>query len=169
MLVTIPAVSHSASLLAIDSPEVMGWRTFDVGRMNYIVNHPAIRPHVGGDPAQPLDFSEAIADHDNHFLVGEHGGISAIWTAPGTYEIHTMVLPEGRGGWAASFAMWVRQYLVDQGARHLWTLVHPDAANVRAFTLKAGFTPAGSRAVDLGTGPIPYDIYDWRPDQCQPQ
>lgn len=149
--------------------DVIGWRTFDVGRMNFFVNHPAVRPHVGGDPAQPLDFTDAIANHENHFLAGEHGGISAIWTAPRTFEIHTFVLPEGRGGWAAAFALWVRQYLVDQGARHLWTLVHPDAANVRAFTLKAGFAPAGSRVLDLGTGPTPYDVYDWSPDLCPQQ
>lgn len=150
-------------------PDAIGARTYDVALMNWLVNHPSIRPHVGGDPAEPLDFTDAIANHDNHFLAGGHGGISAIWTAPGTYEIHTFVLPEGRGAWAAAFAMWGRQYLVEQGASHLWTMVHPDAANVRAFTLKAGFTPAGSRVVDLGAGPVPYDVFDWRTDQCQPQ
>ncbi|WP_263588425.1 hypothetical protein [Sphingopyxis sp. GC21] len=147
---------------AADQSAPMGERTFDAHRMNHMVNHPAVRPHVGGDPAIPLDFSAAIANRYNHFLAGDHGGFACIWTAPDTYEIHTFVLPVGRGQWAASFAMWGRQYLVDQGARHLWTMVHPDAANVRAFTLKAGFRPAGSRVVDLGAGPVPYDIYNWK-------
>lgn len=137
-------------------------RTFDADRMNYLINHPAIRPFIGGDPDVELDFTGPIANDENVFLDGEHGGFACIWTAPGTYEIHTFVLPEGRGEWALKFAEWGKQFLADLGAKHLWTCVHPDAANVRSFTLKMGFEPAGRHRVDFGQGPVLYDLFDWR-------
>lgn len=140
-------------------------RTFDVARMNHLVNHPTIRPHVGGDPGQPIDLSEAVADRANVFLDGEHGGFCCSWSAPGVFEVHTFILPEGRGAWAAEFAQTGRDAMADMwGARHLWTMVHPEARNVAAFTLKAGFKPAGTRTRDLGAGPVDYDLYDWRPE-----
>lgn len=138
-------------------------RTFDARRINELVNHPAVRPFIGGDIAQPLDLSDAVADPANIFGVGEHGGFAFTWSAPRVYEVHTFILPEGRGRWAADFALTARAWMVENGARLLWTRVHPEAGNVRAFTLKAGFQPAGTHTVDLGAGPVTYELYDWRP------
>lgn len=139
-------------------------RSFDADRINELVNHPSIRPHIGGDPEAPLDLTAAVNDSANIFLLGEHGGFAFTWSAPHVYEVHTFVLPEGRGAWAATLAKTARSAMTDMwGAKHLWTRVHPDAANVRAFTLKAGFKPAGTHAIDLGAGPVPYELYDWRP------
>lgn len=138
-------------------------RTFDAGRLNELVNHETIRPHVGGDPETYIDLTAAVADQANHFLVGEHGGLACSWSAPKTYEIHTFVLPEGRGPWARDFARAGRDYMEEIGATHLWTRVHPDAAHVRRFTLQAGFEPAGTHTIDLGAGPVAYDLFDWRP------
>ena len=133
-------------------------RTFDADRINYLANHPDIRPHIGGDGASVLDMADAIADHDNVFLNGEHGAFCCMWSAPHCYEIHTLVLPEGRGSWAAQFARLGRDYMAATGAKHLWTMVHPEARNVKAFTLRAGLKPAGIRLTALG----PYDLFDWR-------
>jgi hypothetical protein len=133
-------------------------------RINALVNDPSIRPFVGpGDDV--LDLSEAVAHERNVFLVGEHGGFAFSWCAPQTYEVHTFVLPEGRGDWAASFAMSARNCMRDYGATHLWTRVPVGAENVRKFTLKAGFQPAGRDSVDYGNDVVEYDLYDWRP-QC---
>lgn len=137
-------------------------RIYDAERINYLVNHPEIRPFVGGDISQSIDLSPAIADPANIFLGGNHGAFCASWTGPGVYEIHTLILPDGRGKWAYEFAKAARAHIVELGARHLWTRVHPDAANVRFFTLRAGFRPAGKHRVDLGAGPVDYDIFDWR-------
>ena len=133
-------------------------RTFDADRINYLSNHPDIRPHIGGDGASLIDVTDLVADRDNIFLGGEHGAFCCTWTAPGVYEIHTLVLPEGRGAWAAQFARCGRDYMAANGARHLWTMVHPDARNVKAFTLRSGLKPAGIRKTGLG----PYDLFDWR-------
>lgn len=137
-------------------------RTFDPVRVNYLVNHPDVRPFIGGDPAEPLDLSAAVANDENIFLDGEHGGFACIWSAPGVYEIHTFVLPEGRGEWAVKFAAWGIAFLVENGAHHLWTRILPEAGNVRAFAIKMGMKPAGRQTLDLGTGPTIYDLFDWR-------
>lgn len=144
-------------------------RTFDAGRINYLVNHPTIRPHIGGDGESNLDLSDAVADPANVFLDGEHGGFAFTWSAPGVFEVHTFILKDGRGAWARSFARDAREAMADiYGAKHLWTRVHPDAAHVRKFTLDAGLVPAGQHTVDLGAGPVTFDLYDWRP-MCQQQ
>lgn len=137
-------------------------RTFDADRMNALVNHPEIRPYVGGDPEVDIDLSAAVANEDNIFLDGEHGGFACCWSAPGTYEIHTFILPEGRGAWAADFAAWGIGFLVENGANHLWTRVPPELANVRGFAMKMGMKPAGRQTIDLGAGPTIYDLFDWR-------
>ncbi|WP_422057962.1 hypothetical protein [Sphingomonas sp.] len=141
----------------------------DGERINALVNHPAIRPHVGGDVARPLDLSAAVADCDNFFLLGEHGGFACCWSAPSVFEVHTFILPEGRGPWAAQAAADGIALMAQHGARHLWTRVAPDAENVRSYTLRAGFTPAGVRTLDLGAGPVTYQLYERRLDQCQQQ
>lgn len=137
-------------------------RTHDAERVNFLVNHPAIRPFVGGDTEVEIDLGPAVDNEDNIFLDGEHGGFACCWTAPGTYEIHTFILPEGRGRWARDFAAWGIDYLVSHGAFHLWTRVPESLANVRAFTLKMGMKPAGRQILDLGAGPTVYDLFDWR-------
>lgn len=133
-------------------------RTFDAARINYLANHPDIRPHIGGDGASVIDMTDAMADGDNIFLGGEHGAFCCIWSGPNAYEVHTMVLPQGRGAWALAFARLGFAYMAAHGARQIWTMVHPDARNVKAFTLRAGFKPAGIRITGLG----PYNLFDWR-------
>lgn len=133
-------------------------RTFDVERVNYLVNHKEVRPLLGFGEKY-IDLSEAVQDDANHFLDAEYGGFACCWSAPQTYEIHTFILPEGRGKWAYQLARAGRDYMQEIGATHLWTRVHPDFANVKFFTLRAGFRPAGHRTT-LG---IAYDLFDWRP------
>jgi hypothetical protein len=137
-------------------------RSFDADRLNDLVNHPAIRPYVGGDPEAYLDLSHLIADDKNIALLGDHGGFFATWTAPHTYEVHTFILPEGRGRAAYELAREGRDYMTSHGANHLWTRVQRGAENVKRFTLAAGFTPCGEQVLDLGAGPTTYDLFQWR-------
>jgi streptogramin lyase len=137
-------------------------RCFDAARINTLVNDPSIRPFIGGDGESALDLTAAVDDPQNVFLMGEHGGFAFTWSAPRTYEVHTFILPTGRGPEALEMALTARGWMEEHFADHLWTRVHPDAANVRKFTLKAGFVPAGTHTIDLGTGPITYDLYNWR-------
>lgn len=73
-------------------------------RLNRIANHPDILPWVQGPHPAPLDFSDAIQDPRNVLLMSQHGGLLFSQLSPGIYEVHTMVLPEGRGEWALMLA-----------------------------------------------------------------
>jgi hypothetical protein len=139
-------------------PDIVS-RTYDAVRVNALVNHPSVRPFVGGDGVSELDLTDAVADRRNIFLAGEHGGFAFSWSAPRTYEVHTFILPEGRGEWSRAFAMAARNWMQDHEATHLWTRVPADAENIRAFTEDAGFVPAG---VDHVAG-TDYDLYEWGP------
>lgn len=141
-------------------------RTFNASLLNHLANHPEIRPHIGGDVTQPIDLTEFASREEHIGLVGEHGGFLCSWTAPHCYEVHTLILPEGRGRWAYDFARAGRDWMQEFGALHLWTRVHPQAPHVRRFTLRAGFKPAGQHTADLGVGPVTYDLFDWRA-RCQ--
>lgn len=137
-------------------------RSFDGAAINRLVNDPTIRPFVGGDISQPLDLSSAIIER-NVFLLGEHGGFALIWTSPATFEVHTFILPSGRGRWALRATQVGIAIMKDWfGAKQLWTRVEENAAATRLFTRAAGMWPAGREIFDIGGGPKIYQIYEWR-------
>lgn len=70
-------------------------REFSAERINSIVNHPEVRPWLGGTGA--LDLTPLVADPRNVLLMGEGGGVLFQWLEPGLYEAHTQFLPEARG------------------------------------------------------------------------
>ncbi len=137
-------------------------RCADAAVLNSLVNDPAIRPSVGGDPAMPLDLSALAGDPSHFFLVGAHGGFGYLWCAPRVFEVHTFVLPAGRGAWAAQAAA-ESLATISQDADKVWTRVAPDAPNVAAFARRAGFQAVGTKVSDLGKGPVPYTLMEWRP------
>lgn len=79
-------------------------RQFTAEHLNEVINHPDIHPHVCGAIAGPLDLSVAVADQRNVLLMGEHGGFLFVWMQQGIYEVHSQVLPAGRGRWALAAA-----------------------------------------------------------------
>lgn len=137
-------------------------RTFDAETINALVNHPKIRPDVGGDGESWLDLAEVVAADRNVALIGEHGGFVYTWTAPETYEVHTFILPTGRGAQAYSMARESLDWMADHGARHIWTRVARGHRHTRLFTLKAGFKPCGEHTLDLGAGPVLFDLFNRR-------
>lgn len=138
-------------------------RCFDAGIINATVNHPDVRPYVGGDVTQPLDLSAAIEQPRNVFLMGEHGGFGLSWCAPHTYEVHTFIVPNGRGRWAlAATREGIATMRDEYGADRIWTRVADDHLHTKLFTRAAGMKPAGEMAFDLGVGPTLYKLYEWR-------
>lgn len=138
-------------------------RSFDADRLNALVNHPSVRPFVGGDGESEIDLSAVVADEKNVCLLDDHGGFLLTWSAPDTYEIHTFILPEGRG--RAAYANAQEMLATMKGefhARHLWTRVQHDHDNVRRFTIANGLEPCGSQTCDFGGGPVLYDLFHWR-------
>lgn len=149
-----------------ETGEILVKRSTDAALINTLVNDPAIRPFVGGDGKSLLDLTTAVANPFNHFVTGDHGGFAFTWSSPNAYEVHTFVLPEGRGAWAKAFALAARAYMAAMGALQLWTRVPVGHDNIRAYTEKAGFTVVGRQTIDSGGGPVVYDLYEWRP-ACQ--
>lgn len=74
-------------------------RCFDATRMNRVLNHEAVRPWVANTGDGVLDLTGDVSDHRNILLMGEHGGTFYKPIQEGVYEVHTAVLPEGRGEW----------------------------------------------------------------------
>jgi hypothetical protein len=138
-------------------------------RLNAIANHPAVRPWVSATPEQELDLSVTIADPQNVALVGEHGAMLFAFLQQGLYEAHTMVLPEGRGGWALDFVQdCLKLMFCATGAMELMTRVPKGNLAARAlarsihgvycFTNPAGWARDGKA--------IPADVFsltihDW--------
>lgn len=141
-------------------------QTRDIELINRFANHPEIRPFIGG--SGDLDLSGAA--HDPHVaLFGEHGGFVLTWTAPETYEVHTLIEPAGRGQWAFDFARDAVAFMVGQGASHLWTRIHPQHRHTALFTRKMGFRPCGTVMTSFfGETPEPYNLFNWRMP-CQQQ
>lgn len=76
---------------------------FSADRLNHVLNHPRVRPWVASG-GEKLDVSSQVANPNNILLMGEHGGSLCVMLQQGIYEIHTQVLPDGRGEWVADFA-----------------------------------------------------------------
>lgn len=124
--------------------------TKDSDAVNAVVNHPAIRPFVGEPDAGELDLSALVERPENLFPFGEHGGFALLWTAPQTREVHTFILPEGRGKWAREAAREGIEMARQCGTRLLWTRIPPDAPNVRAYAAFMGMSPTGEEIETFG-------------------
>lgn len=140
-------------------------RTFDADQVNAIINHPAVYPWVSPVEGQPLNSAPLLANRANVALFGEFGGAIFIVHQPGYYEIHTQVVPQGRGPWALNAMrdslrwMFTRTDAMEivtrvpkgnLAARAMAKAVH----GVYEFTNPAGWSFKGHS--------IPADIFAWR-------
>lgn len=131
-------------------------RCFDPELVNLAANHPNVRPFLGPASLGELDFTDAVADEKNWFLMGEHGGFTLAWSAPHVYEVHVFVLPEGRGKWAKQARQATIDYAKENGAKMLWARIAPAARFVSYFARQGGMQPTGEMIHTLGAA---YDIY----------
>lgn len=86
-------------------------REFNADRINLILNDPEIRPWVADMSEGVLDISKQVANTNNVLLMGEFGGCYFAKLTSTMYEVHTQVLPEGRGAWVKDFLRAVRHYI----------------------------------------------------------
>lgn len=138
-------------------------RTTDIAKVNSVINHPAVRPFVGAPDAGVLD-AAPIIDEPNWWLMGDHGGFALTWTAPGVREVHTMILPEGRGEWAAQARQEGIDYARENGTHMLWTAIPPGAPHVEAFAKRGGMRDTGKTIDQFGK---PYKVYSMELVKCQ--
>lgn len=88
-------------------------RTTDAAAVNRILNHPVVRPWIAEMAEGEVDVSATVANPNNVCLLGEFGCFVCLKYDAGIYEVHTAVVPEGRGAWARSFA--------EHGSRYMFT------------------------------------------------
>lgn len=72
--------------------------TKDVNAINALMNDPSIKPWICGNLVGVLDISPLV-NEKNIFFVDEHGGCALIYMSDGIYDLHSFVLPSGRGRW----------------------------------------------------------------------
>jgi hypothetical protein len=141
-------------------------RSFDVERINAVANHSEVRPFVGPAELGELDFTDAVAFDKNWFLMGEHGGYVLAWSAPNVHEVHVMILPEGRGKWAAKARQFTIDYAVDNGVETLWARIAPSAPSVSLYARRGGMQPTGEMIYTLGSA---YDLFKMELPKCRQQ
>lgn len=121
-------------------------RDFSARRLNEIVNHPEVRPWVADPSEGVLDLTAAARNRDNVLLMGEHGCCLCFKLMPGLYEVHTQILPEGRGRWALAFvkagATWMFE---NTDAFEVVTRVPHGHPAARTLTVAAGMRLEGTR------------------------
>jgi hypothetical protein len=131
-------------------------RTHDADYVNWVVNHPDVRPFVGAPEAGELDLSPIVERPEHWFLMGEHGGFGLLWTAPRTYEVHTFILRSGRGEWGNAARSEGIEFARQRGAKVLWTKIPPRAHHVERFARQGGMQPTGEVIETFG---VPHRIF----------
>lgn len=125
-------------------------RSFDAERINAVVNHPEVRPYVGGADLDELDVTPLVNAPEHWFLMDEHGGFMLAWSAPGVREVHTFVTPEGRGQWAADRRAEMLDYARANGTKTLWTKIPEGLPHVERFARQGGMRPTKDVLETLG-------------------
>lgn len=114
----------------------------DAGLMNGVINHPGVRPDVADMGEGVLDLSATIADPRTVCLAGDHGGFLCFKYDAGIFEVHSAVIPSGRGKWAKEAAEEFVQFMFCQ-TDCIEILTRIPEGNVAAMALarSVGFRP----------------------------
>lgn len=131
-------------------------RSHDAVLVNLVVNDPDVRPFVGPLEYGEIDLKSVIDRPENWFLMGEHGGFGLIWSAPKVHEIHTFILPSGRGKWAVGAAESMIDFARKNGDTMLWTKIPPKLKHVGTYARLMGMKPVDMVVETFGQ---PYEIY----------
>lgn len=146
-------------------PPVHLERDCDAERLNRVLNHAAVRPYVADLSHGVIDMSRSAANPNNVVLIGEHGAFFLEQRMPGIYEVHTQVLPTGRGAWAKDFTT----------SGIYWMFTHTDAFEIltrvphghiaaKALTTASGlrYEFTGDRTMRFRERDVLFDVYSFR-------
>jgi hypothetical protein len=152
------AAAARAGAISPSRPALLLSLTRDAQAINAVVNHPGVRPFVGLPEMGELDLTPLVEREEHLFPFGEHGGFMLAWTAPATREVHTFILPEGRGRWACDAAAEMIALAGEQGTVTLWTQIAPDQRNVVAYAKRAGMRETGEVLNTFGKRHLVYSM-----------
>lgn len=117
-------------------------RSFDVARINQILNDPVVRPDVADFGEGALDISASVNNTNNVLLLGEHGGCMFFRMLPGIYEVHTVATLLGRGKWIADFVLKATDWLFTKtDAFEITTRIPIEHRGARNLAMHAGMMP----------------------------
>lgn len=146
-------------------------RDTDGSEINRIFNHPTVRWAILNDDQQ-VDLSNLVRDRRVYALIGDPplGGYLAWQILDGCYELHTAVLPEGRGEWTKEFSEAAIRYMfVGSNAIELMTRIPQGALGSLTLARMFGFTPRWScPECEYRGKKVPYIVhsltmFDWFP------
>jgi len=116
-------------------------------RINALINHPSIFPHVSCGMPFPLDIADVLAQEG---VVAYDGAVGAVIfepvvdDGPGVYEGHYFFLPEGRGKVAIRFGQQALRCMFERhNARLIWGYTPWDNVAARAFNRLVGLKSFG--------------------------
>lgn len=100
-------------------------RSFDSTFINSVINHESVKEWA--EIKGLGDLSPIVDDARNVLLVNDYGGFVYIQHSPGTYEVHTQFLPEGRGVKALKAAIEsVRYMFINTDCMRILSKARPD-------------------------------------------
>lgn len=120
-------------------------RTMDATFLNYVANHPDVRPWLGKDPGgatdSHLDLQPFLDAGKGFALILPHYGAFLIETfGNGICELHTMFLPEKRGAPVFLAADAMLSYLFNEtDCKVLFTQLPEGNRAAKAAALRVGF------------------------------
>lgn len=139
--------------------------------LNTIVNDPVVRQDVADLGEGTLDLTEAVKDDKNILLSGKYGACLFFWIMSCVYEVHTQILPSGRGVWAKEFVQACGEWMFTKtDALEVITRVPHGHIGAKALTIAAGGKYEFTREdhCKFRGEHVPVDIYscrlqDWMP------
>lgn len=117
------------------------FRTLNAEIFNSVANNPGIRPYLGGQ--DELDLTNIIENANNYcFLTDDKTGAHILINkGQGTYEVHTLSLPNARGSHMRKLMQEARAFMFLQtDCIELQTFVPDGQANVLLWAQYAGFS-----------------------------
>lgn len=161
----LATLAESAKLSEIHAMLPQIERQYDAHNINRVLNHPEVIEWVREYQIGKLDVTPLIANQANVLLMGEYGGLFFHQLQSGIYEVHTAILPEGRGKWAARMARACLHVMFCQAdALEILTRVPKGNLGARALTRMCGFDyeftrPAELRGWVYRQDPISADVF----------
>lgn len=122
-------------------------RSHDAGELNRLLNHPRIRPNMGGEGE--LDGSGLLGV----FYLSDHGGMLFHESDPGLWEGHWLFTSPAPYGMALAM---VEKFVLEVKPKMLWGRVPVANRAARLFTRRIGFESLGLRAA-----PFQAEIFVW--------
>lgn len=117
-------------------------RSFDVARINQILNDPDVRPDVADLGEGKLDIAASVENTSNVLLQGEHGATMFFRLMPGIFEVHTVATLLGRGRWIADFVNQAADWMFTKtDAFEITTRIPIEHKGAKTLALFAGMQP----------------------------